>query len=196
VASGITSRRGSVSSAASGLGTAASTALWGAVGANGSKFNSIGMAISTGIANGITAGQGKITAAATAAAQAAYQAACDELEIRSPSRKGKYIGSNYIESIAKGMDETRKQVTAAAASVANSANSTTQQTLQVQMQALDYERLGQSVARANKEAGLGDGVWEIDKHVVGRKLEPTVMQAGRTRSQQSVSGRSTRLLLA
>lgn len=194
VASGITSRYGGVASAASGLGTAAIDALWGAVGTNGSKFTAIGAAISAGIAGGITAGQGEITAAATAAAEAAYNAACAELEIHSPSRKGRYIGSNYIQSVAMGMDDSRKQVTAAAASVARSANSTTQQTLQVQAQAIDYDRLGRSVARANREAGLGNTVMVMDKHVVGQTLEPTVMRAGQTRSRQTVSGRSTRLV--
>ncbi len=196
VASGITSRRGSVSSAASGLGSAASSALWAAVGSNGSRFNAIGAAISIGIAAGITANQSKITAAAQSAAQAAYTAACDELEIHSPSRKGKYIGSNYIQSVAMGMNESRKQVTAAAASVARDASSSTQQNLQVQMQALDYDRLGQSVARANREAGLGNLALYVGKEKLGQTLEPTVMHAGQTRSRQTVSGRSTRLLLA
>ena len=125
----------------------------------------------------------------------AYQAACDELEIRSPSRKGKSIGKNYTESIALGMDESRKQVTRAAAAMTNAANSTTQQTLQVQTTAIDYDRLGQSVARANREAGLGNLALYVGKEKLGQTLEPTVMRAGQTRSQQTVAGRGTRLAL-
>ena len=195
LASGLYSRQSSVASAASGLGAAATATLWGAVGPNGSKFVAIGDAISTGVANGITAGRGKIVEAAKEAARSAYTSACKELEINSPSRKGRYVGSNYIESIAMGMDDKRKQVTAAAASVARDANSTTQQTLQVQMQTLDYDRIGRSVARANRDAGLGNAVMLMDKRAVGWMVEPTVMHAGQARSKQSVSGRGNRFVL-
>jgi len=65
----------------------------------------------------------------------------------------------------------------------------------VQAAAIDYDHLGRSVARANREAGLGNLALYVGRDKLGEALEPSVMHAGQKRSQQTVSGRGARLVL-
>ena len=71
----------------------------------------IGLNLIQGIANGITNAAGWIVDAAVEAAEAAFDAACSWLGIRSPSRKGIWMGDMYVEGMAKGIRDNMDTLT-------------------------------------------------------------------------------------
>jgi len=193
IAGGMRSGIGSVRSAASDLGGQALSALWGQIGQGGSKFAAIGKAITDGVAGGIRNGSGTIVTAAQNAARAAYDAICAELEIHSPSRKAHRAGLYTGGGFAAGLEDSRERITAAA-TVMSRAVYAPMTAAQPQTLAIDYDKLGESVARANRAAGIGTAVLDVDGRRMSRQLEPGVMHAGQLRSRQSVSGRSSRMV--
>ena len=74
-------------------------------------WGEIGMNLIQGIADGITSAAGWIVDAATDAAEAAFDAACSWLGIRSPSRKGIWMGDMYVEGMAKGIRDNMDVLT-------------------------------------------------------------------------------------
>ena len=61
---------------------------------------------------------------------------------------------------------------------------------------IDYDRLGDAVAMANKRAGVGTAVVTLDKRKVSKTLEPDISRETYRRSGGSVKGRASRLQFA
>ena len=201
VRDGIQSQRGQVTGAASGLGSAALSALWGAIGSGGSKFNAIGAAIASGVARGIRNNQSVITSAAKNAAQAAYNAAKSTLKIASPSKVMAEIGEHYDEGFAQGIERGMAGVLESARALSALAADETQggagfTSVQAQGQSIDYGRLGDAVADSFQRRGMGRTVVQMDKRIVGESVEPSVSRATQQRANRSVAGRSARMVLA
>ena len=201
VRDGIQSQRGQVTGAASGLGSAALSALWGAIGSGGSKFNAIGAAIASGVARGIRNNQSVITSAAKNAAQAAYNAAKSTLKIASPSKVMAEIGEHYDEGFAQGIERGMAGVLESARALSALAADETQggagfTSVQAQGQSIDYDRLGDAVADSFQRRGMGRTVVQMDKRIVGESVEPSVSRATQQRANRSVAGRSARMVLA
>jgi len=99
--------------------------------------------------------------------------------------------SRYLREA--GLEDSRERITAAA-TVMSRAVYAPMTAAQPQTLAIDYDKLGESVARANRAAGIGTAVLDVDGRRMSRQLEPGVMHAGQLRSRQSVSGRSSRMV--
>ena len=192
------------SSAASAIRSAALDALRSALGISGSsasKFESVGTAIANGVARGINNGSSKISSAARSAARAAYNAAKRELGISSPSRKMAEIGQWFDAGFAQGIERNMSQVIDSANRLATMAADTTAQTRTTTAAAsfnLDYDRLGESVAKANKAAGIGTAVLrfrENDRREFGRAVEPYTSRAAYERTSKTAQGRAGRMVL-
>ncbi|MBS6195488.1 MAG: phage tail tape measure protein [Clostridiales bacterium] len=111
---GITGQTNPVSSAAKALGSSAQNALSGF----SSTGHGIGAQFSSGLARGIRAGEHGVVSAAAAVANAAAKAAKRNLEIRSPSGVGRYIGKMFDKGIeldmlknSKGIEKAANKVT-------------------------------------------------------------------------------------
>ena len=190
------------SSGASTIRNATLEALRSALGISGNnatKFESIGTAIANGVARGISNGSSKISSAARSAARAAYNAAKRELGISSPSRKMAEIGQWFDAGFAQGIERNMQEVMDSAGRLANMAAAKTTQTRASSAAAafdLDYDRLGESVARANRAAGVGTAVLDVDGYELGSRLERHTSRATRERSAKTVKGRTGRMVLA
>lgn len=199
VAGGISRQQSTVTSAARSLGSGALSALWGAVGSGGSRFEAIGSAIAQGMVRGIRNGSGSIERAARAAASAAYKAAKQELDIRSPSHKMERIGIQYDEGFAGGIEKGMERVLRGArklSALASSETSAGARFSSVSQPAIDYERLGDAVADANRRAGVGRSVLRVGKRELGETIEPDVSRASYNRAARSATGRAARMVLA
>ena len=199
IRTGISNQTASVKGAASSLGSGALSALWDAVGSGGSKFTAIGDAIAEGVARGIRNGSSKITSAARTAARSAYDAAKHELGISSPSKRmaeiGEFYDQGFAEGIEGGMDRvlrSARQLSALAASETAAGGAAYPSMGQPQ---IDYERLGEAVAEANRRAGLGNATIAVDGKVLGHTLEPSVSRATHQRAAKSANGRAARMVL-
>ncbi|MEG0743121.1 MAG: hypothetical protein RR521_12890, partial [Clostridia bacterium] len=200
IRTGISRQAGSVRSAASGLGNSALSALWGAVGSGGSRFNIIGDAIAEGVARGIRNGSSKITSAARIAAQGAYNAAKRELGIASPSKKMAEIGENYTEGFAEGIERSMARVMTSARVLSSRASRETAAGGTPILSApqgaeIDYERLGDAVADSFIKKGIDRTVITMDRREVGRTVERDVSRASYERAGQSAKGRAARMVL-
>ena len=199
VESGIKETSGSVRTAASSLASSAASSLRSAVSSAG--FPGIGRSIDEGVAQGIRNNTSIITSAAREAARAAYNAAKNELGINSPSKKGDFLGAMFALGVAGGIDENAQAVADAAANLASLAEEETAggfggyPTSQPQLQ-IDYDAIGEAVAEANRSTGLGTAVMEMDGKIVGETTEPYSSRASYHRSQKSVKGRTSRLVMA
>lgn len=200
IRAGISGQQGQVFGAAQSLGSGALSALWSAVGSGGSRFEGIGNAIAQGMARGIRNGSGSVQSAARAAAQAAYDAAKRELDIRSPSHKMEAIGMQYGAGFAGGIERSVQEVTRSARMLSEIAASETAAGAasfhSLSQPQIDYERLGEAVAEANRRAGLGHTVLDVDGRRMGEALEPAVSRATYQRAGRSVTGRAARMVLA
>lgn len=200
IRTGISGQQGQVFGAAQSLGSGALSALWSAVGSGGSRFEDIGNAIAQGMARGIRNGSGSVQSAARAAAQAAYDAAKRELDIRSPSHKMEAIGMQYGAGFAGGIGRSVQEVTSSARMLSEiAANETAAGAASfhsLSQPQIDYERLGEAVAEANRRAGLGHTVLDVDGRRMGETLEPAVSRATYQRAGRSVTGRAARMVLA
>ena len=163
------------------------------------NFPYIGQNIALGVANGIRGSTWAITSAATAAAQAAFAAATAALDIHSPSRVGAWIGEMWDLGIAEGIDDNSRAVLDAAAGLNDLASldmrSGSGGVSLRQGSQFDYSAMRDAVAEAITETGAGRSVITMDSRVVGETTEPWSSQATRRRSQQSVKGRTSRLVL-
>ena len=185
----------SVLGAAAALAGAAMGALWGAVGPGGSKFQDIGEAIAQGVAEGIRKGSVNIRAAAVNAARVAYKAATDELQIKSPSKKMEKVGEQYDAGLAGGIDKGMQQVLKSARGLSDRVAREISTGGSGRELSIDYEKLGEAVARANQRAGLGKQQIYMDSRLVGETVEPSVSRASYGRAKTSISGRAARLAM-
>ena len=198
IETGLTDKTDAVSSAAGSLANSAADALRRAIASL--NFPGIGANIDYGIANGIRRYSGVISSAARSAALDAYNAAANALEVASPSKKGAYLGKMWDYGIAEGIDDNARSVLNAAASLSDLAAMETASGFQgypsgQQGGQIDYAAIGEAVANAYQEAGLGNMVVAIDGRVAGETTEPYSSQATRRRGQKSVKGRTSRLIL-
>ena len=60
---------------------------------------------------------------------------------------------------------------------------------------MDYARIKDAFVEAIEETGMGYLTMEMDKRVGGETLEPVTSRATRQRQQQSVKGRTARLIM-
>ncbi len=177
-------------------------------------FSAIGLNISRGIALGIQSGTGAIVQAARRAARLAYATAQRELDIHSPSRRMAYLGEQTSEGFAQGVENRMYRIADAAAALAGMAQ-TKVATVRggsidyAELAAanaaamdhgsgatIDYDRMGEAVAQANRDAGVGQATIVMDKREVGRTVEPTVSGASAQRGTRTIAGRPAQLILA
>ena len=119
----------SVSSDAEKACTAIADACATAIGEASSEFSSAGADLVEGFASGISANTYKATAKARAMAQAAAQAAKDELDINSPSKVFRAIGTSVPEGFAAGIDKFAGLVKMSSTSMADTAVGTVSKTI-------------------------------------------------------------------
>lgn len=119
----------SVSSDAEKACTAIADACATAIGEVSSEFSSAGADLVDGFASGISANTYKATAKARAMAQAAAQAAKDELDINSPSKVFRAIGTSVPEGFAAGIDKFAGLVKMSSTSMADTAVGTVSKTI-------------------------------------------------------------------
>lgn len=190
-------------SAANAVRDAASSALKEALGISGgsaSKFEGIGEAIASGVAKGISDNSSKISSAARSAAKSAYNAAKRELGISSPSRKMAEIGRWFDAGFAQGIERNMDEVVRSADRLANIAAASPATTRsEAASFTIDYDRLGEAVAQANRRAGVGTAVLRLnerDMRTLGNELEPYTSRASANRASSTAKGRSGRMVLA
>ena len=178
-------------------------------------FNSIGAAISSGIAVGIRSGTGAVVQAARSAARQAYYAARTELNINSPSKKTREIGESYTEGFALGIERTTPRIVEAAQTLSNIALRTTQTTrsnppidynqfadaaIHAARQGaapagIDYDRMGDATAAAMRREGLGQTTMVMDRQIVARTIEPSVSRSSTDRGNHTIAGRTAKLVI-
>ena len=178
-------------------------------------FNSIGAAISSGIAVGIRSGTGAVVQAARSAARQAYYAARTELNINSPSKKTREIGESYTEGFALGIERTTPRIVEAAQTLSNIALRTTQTTRSnppidynqfadaaiyaarqgAAPAGIDYDRMGDATAAAMRREGLGQTTMVMDRQVVARTIEPSVSRSSADRGNHTIAGRTAKLVI-
>lgn len=178
-------------------------------------FNSIGAAISSGIAVGIRSGTGAVVQAARSAARQAYYAARTELNINSPSKKTREIGESYTEGFALGIERTTPRIVEAAQTLSNIALRTTQTTRSnppidynqfadaaiyaarqgAAPAGIDYDRMGDATAAAMRREGLGQTTMVMDRQVVARTIEPSVSRSSTDRGNHTIAGRTAKLVI-
>ena len=147
---------------------------------------------------------GLVRAAAAELAAAAQGGVQGGLQIHSPSRVGMWLGEMYGEGVAEGIEEQVNRVTRAAETLAGAAEADARSsytgggmayTGQAGGIQIDYDELANAVVRGNEAAGLGNAVIAMDKRIVGETTEPYSSRASMLRSQKSVKGRTSRLVL-
>lgn len=178
-------------------------------------FNSIGTAISSGIAVGIRSGTGAVVQAARSAARQAYYAARTELNVNSPSKKTREIGESYTEGFALGIERTTPRIVEAAQTLSDIALRTTQTTrsnppidynqfadaaIYAARQGaapvgIDYDRMGDATAAAMRREGLGQTTMVMDRQVVARTIEPSVSRSSTDRGNHTIAGRTAKLVI-
>lgn len=178
-------------------------------------FNSIGAAISSGIAVGIRSGTGAVVQAARSAARQAYYAARTELNINSPSKKTREIGESYTEGFALGIERTTPRIVDAAQTLSDIALRTTQTTRNsvpidynqiadaavyaarqsTAPAAIDYDRMGDATAAAMRREGLGQTTMVMDRQIVARTIEPSVSRSSTDRGNHTITGRTAKLVI-
>lgn len=174
-------------------------------------FNSIGAAISSGIAVGIRSGTGAVVQAA----RQAYYAARTELNVNSPSKKTREIGESYTEGFALGIERTTPRIVEAAQTLSNIALRTTQTTRSnppidynqfadaaiyaarqgAAPAGIDYDRMGDATAAAMRREGLGQTTMVMDRQVVARTIEPSVSRSSTDRGNHTIAGRTAKLVI-
>ena len=109
---GITNKKGTVTSAAGALITAAKSKVASEVGSGGSNFKKYGYDIAKGIAEGIKSGGSLVSGAIHDIIAAAIEAAKAEWGINSPSKVfADVIGRAIPEGIAKGITDNTNEIT-------------------------------------------------------------------------------------
>lgn len=84
----------------------------------------VGIAYLLGMDEGLRASGNldQLYAAAADAADRIYQGAADELDIRSPSRKGEYLGQMFVDGVAQGVEAARPGLVETGKAVAGTLN--------------------------------------------------------------------------
>ena len=116
-ASGMSKQRSSASSAARAIAASAASSTRSSY----SSFYSAGSYLAIGFANGIRASSFMSAIQARAMARAAYQAAKNELDINSPSKVFRRLGTFVPEGFAQGIDKLSGMVKNSAVSMAGTA---------------------------------------------------------------------------
>ena len=165
----------------------------------------MGVSIAQGLANGIKNGENAVVAAAARLAAAAKQTIKDGLEIASPSKVAAYFGDMFGAGFAGGIEGQVDRVGRAADALARAAEEgaaasygggyTGYMTGPGGGLVIDYDALAEAVARGNESAGLGNAVIAMDKKIVGATTEPYSSRASLQRSQRTVKGRTSRMVL-
>lgn len=195
IAIGILAQSYNTTEAGKTLTTAIRGAMMLVVGIGGSGFVSVGEAIADGVAKGINNGSSKIASAARSAAQSAYNAAKVALGIRSPSRVMMEIGEQFDAGFSSGIDKGMNKVLQSARNLSMKTAREMSGGSGRQDSNLDYDRLGEAVARANIRSGAFNQQIIMDGQLVGQTVEPSVSRESYKRAQQSIAGRSARLAL-
>ena len=199
IQNGVNSARGDVVAAITSLVSAAAAAASNAV--SGAGFSNIGYAIDQGIASGISSGSGIIASAARNAAYSAYNAAKSALGIASPSKKGAYLGAMFDTGVAEGISDNAQAVADAAGALADLAAEEAESgfafapSMQQQAAPFDYAAMKDAMAQAITETGAGQSIMVMDGRIVGETTEPYSSRASYQRSQKTIKGRASRLIM-
>ena len=167
------------------------------------NFPEIGRQMDAGIAQGVTNNSWLIEQAARDAALAAYYAACAALEVHSPSKKGDFLGEMFDLGLAGGIMDNADEVEDAVGYLNDLAAADVED---VNMRLAtngsggssdgpDYDQMKTAFMEAIEETGAGQHIFQIDKKTVGESVEPYTSRATRQRQQQSVKGRTARLVM-
>ena len=167
-------------------------------------FEEIGRQMDQGIANGVANNSWLIENAARSAAWAAYEAARAALEIRSPSKKGDYLGEMFDLGLAGGIMDNADEVEDAVGylndlAAADAADVDARIAVNGKQQSgtdLDYDQIKNAFVEAIEETGVGDLTLAMDGQIVGETVEPYSSRATRQRQQKTVKGRTSRLVMA
>ena len=165
LASGFSSKKSSITSAISSCLSSATTTLRNKY----TAFYNAGAYLVKGFAKGIDENTWRAEAKARAMAEAAVEAAKDELEINSPSKVFKKIGSGIPEGFAMGIGMLGGSVKDSVASMASTAITATKSTMGTILDALSADMDAQPTIRpvidlsnvrtgANAINGMFDGV--------------------------------------
>ena len=169
LASGFSSKKSSITSAISSCLSSATTTLRNKY----TAFYNAGAYLVKGFAKGIDENTWRAEAKARAMAEAAVEAAKDELEINSPSKVFKKIGSGIPEGFAMGIGMLGGSVKDSVASMASTAITATKSTMGTILDALSADMDAQPTIRpvidlsdvrtgANAINGMLDGVRTVD----------------------------------
>jgi hypothetical protein len=134
---------------------------------------------------------------------AAYYAACAALEVHSPSKKGDFLGEMFDLGLAGGIMDNADEVEDAvdflndlAAADVDDVNARVAVNGRPQGGSeTDYDRIKAAFVEAIEETGLGDMVMAVDGRILGETVEPYSSRATRQRQQQTVKGRTSRLVM-
>ena len=167
-------------------------------------FEEIGRQMDQGIANGVANNSWLIENAARSAAWAAYEAARAALEIRSPSKKGDYLGEMFDLGLAGGIMDNADEVEDAVGylndlAAADAADVDARIAAQARQPApfeMDYGQIKDAMVEAIEETGAGQNVIAMDGQIVGETVEPYTSRATRQRQQKTVKGRTARRVMA
>ena len=168
------------------------------------NFADIGRQMDAGIAEGVTNNSWMIENAARSAAWAAYEAARAALDIRSPSKKGGYLGEMFDLGMAGGIIDNADEVENAVGflndlAAADAADVEARIAVGGRQQTgteMDYDQMKNAFVEAIEETGIGDLTLAMDGRVVGETVEPYSSRATRQRQQKTVKGRTSRLVMA
>ena len=143
LAKGISSKKGAVNSAVSSCLSSAASKIRDKY----SSFYSAGSYLVTGFANGISANTWRAEAKARAMANAAEKAARDALDINSPSKVFKEIGSGVPEGFAMGIGMLGGDVKRSVTGMASTAINTTRSAMSAVLDALNADMDAQPTIR-------------------------------------------------
>ena len=135
LASGISSGRGTAVSSASSVASSAASSARGAY----TAFYGAGSYLVIGFAAGITENTFRAEAAAAAMAKAAYEAARKELDVNSPSKVFKRLGTSVPEGFAIGLSMLGNEVESSASDMASVAINTTRDAMATVLNTLNTD---------------------------------------------------------
>ena len=143
LAGGISSGRGTAVSSASSVASSAASSARGAY----TAFYGAGSYLVIGFAAGITENTFRAEAAAKAMAKAAYEAARKELDVNSPSKVFKRLGTSVPEGFAIGLSMLGNEVESSASDMASVAINTTRDAMATVLNTLNTDINSQPTIR-------------------------------------------------
>ena len=135
LASGISSGRGNATSSASSVASSAANSARGKY----TSFYAAGAYLVNGFCNGISENTFRAEAKAAAMAKAAYEAARKELDINSPSKVFKRLGTSVPEGFAIGLSMLGNEVESSASGMASVAINTTRDAMATVLNTLNAD---------------------------------------------------------